>query len=167
MRQQRLKGLRCAIRCQPLCRHCTCCILAGLSSPSSRDLARIVHPQSVYVSNHWHSVVDRRAQAPVAERPVALPPAKQGERAVYLITLRESPFGEWPCRRWPLLLQWSRLERAWQRFDWTTCHLNLGRPGCARSATLALQRRFGINSSSYLAVILGFRTSLSHLADAS
>ena len=34
----------------------------------------------------------QRAQAPVAERPVALPPVKQGERAVYVI-----PFREWPC----------------------------------------------------------------------
>src|SRR5882762_5829796 len=35
----------------------------------------------------------KRAQAPVAERPVALPPVNQGERAVYIIPFRTWPIG--------------------------------------------------------------------------
>ena len=35
----------------------------------------------------------KRAQAPVSERPVALPPVNQGERAVYIIPFRTWPIG--------------------------------------------------------------------------
>src|SRR6266545_3520858 len=46
----------------------------------------------------------KRAQAPVAERPFALPPVKQGERPVYVIPFRAWPHGSVAMR--PLAELW-------------------------------------------------------------
>lgn len=103
----------------------------------------------------------QRAQAPVAERPVALPPVKQGERAVYIVRFREWPHGSvamrslaefWPSVRvfvqsLPLRIRRSWLERARHKV-WLNDMLPEPWVG---PVALALQRSSGRNSGSYLA----------------